>query len=344
MPGDLGEPVVAQRRGPERLLHREPPLRRQAGGAEDAHRGQVARRGLRRQQRVGRMGGHQQHVREAMLLDQAERLLGLPPAHEHARAAAQEDREVAEDQPADEPELGGHQAAVVAAESPAPADALGGVAQRVARVHDALGRRGRARGVHDHRHVVGAALGALVGRFGGDELVDGLGHERDQPSDERRRLLALGDLLLAAEADDRLRARLVGQRGELRDVEHRRQRREHDAAVQAAEQGHGSLDRVAAEQQHDVARLDGGGGQARRQPDGGAAQLVVRDPAVVEDQGDLVGRGVRPCGEIAPQVTGPPVALGVVPVGVWLEAQRGHVETLVARSICDCPVIGKRAD
>ena len=235
-----------------------------------------------------------------MLLDQPQRLLGLPPAHQHAGAAAQQDGEVPEDQPADEPELGGDQAAVVLAQVPAPADALGGVAQGVARVHDALGFRGRAGGVHHHRDVVGPALRALVGRAGRDQLVDRPAVQRDELLDERGRLGALGDLRRAPEADERPRPRLAGERGQLREVEHRRQRGEHHAAVQATEERDRGLDRVAAEQQDDVARSDRAGGQARREPDGGGAQLGVRDPPIVQDQRDLVRLGVRARREIAP--------------------------------------------
>ena len=50
--------------------------------------------------------------------------------------------------------------------------------------------------------------------------------------------------------------RLLDQRRELGLVEHRRQRRQHDAAVQAPEHRDRGLDRVAAEQDHDIAGLD----------------------------------------------------------------------------------------
>ena len=77
-----------------------------------------------------------------------------------------------------------------------------------------------------------------------------------QRVDVVRDVLALRDLLLAAEAR---RSRFApvwrASADELGDVEHRRQRREHGAAVQAAEQRDGGLDRVAAEQDHHVARL-----------------------------------------------------------------------------------------
>ena len=75
----------------------------------------------------------------------------IPAAEQDAGRALQQHRQVAEDEPADEAELDDGQVDVVAGQAPARADALGRVAQRVARVRDALGRRRRARGVQDQR-------------------------------------------------------------------------------------------------------------------------------------------------------------------------------------------------
>ena len=122
---------------------------------------------------------------------------------------------------------------------------------------------------------------------------------------------------------------------ELGGVEHRRQRREHGAAVQAAEQRDGGLDRVAPEQDDGVARLHAGGGEPRGQRERRAAQLRVGDGAVVEHERRLAGPRCGARGEVLPQVPEAPVALRVEALGLGLEAQRGHPQFLSPVSLVD---------
>ena len=185
--GHLGQPVVAERRRAERLVHRQAALRRQAGAGEHAHGGQVAVGLLGGADHVGGVRRHREDVGAAVLLDQPQRLLGLPAAEQDAGRAVEQDREVAEDEAADEAELDDGQVDVLAGQPPARADALGRVAQRVARVRDALRRRRRARGVQDQREVVGVARGALVGQVLAGERVDVLGQDRERAGAGRRR-------------------------------------------------------------------------------------------------------------------------------------------------------------
>ena len=98
------------------------------------------------------------------------------------------------------------------------------------------------------------------------------------------------------------RLRLLDQGRQLGLVEHRRQRREHHAAVQAPEHRDRRLDRVAAQQDHDLAGLDAGLREAVGHADRGAAELGVGDRAVVEDQRDPVGVLLRARVEVAPEV------------------------------------------
>ena len=137
-------------------------LGREAGGGEHAHGGQVAVGLARRADHVGGVRRHREDVGAAVLLDQPQRLLGLPAVQQDAGRAVEQRRQVAEDQSADEAELDDVEVDVVAGQPPARADALGRVAQRVARVRDALRRGRRARRVQDDREVVGVARGALV--------------------------------------------------------------------------------------------------------------------------------------------------------------------------------------
>jgi hypothetical protein len=174
--------------------------------------------------------------------------------------------------------------------------------------------------------VVRSARVVLARRVLGDQLVERGGTQGNQVAHVRGGLLALRDLLLAAERHDRLCARLGAERRYLRDAEHGRQRREDDPTVQAPEQRDGRLDRVAPEQHDDVARGDRCGGQPGRQRHGCAAQLAICDAPVVEEERDLLRLSVRGRGEVAPEVAGPPVPLGVVALRLLLEPQRGHPE------------------
>ena len=146
-------------------------------------------------------------------------------------------------------------------------------------------------------------------------------------------LAALRDLLLAAEADDRGRLRLIDERRQLGLVEHRRQRRQHDPAMQAAEHRDRGLDRVPTQQDHDVAGLDATVREAVGHAQGRAAELVVRDPPVVEHQGHAVAVLLCARVEIAPQVSVAPITLGVVALGLRLKGQRrlGHLSLLRSR-------------
>ena len=207
----------------------------------------------------------------------------------------------------------------------------GRVAQRVGGVRDALGRRRRAGGVQHQRDLVRVARHARVIELA--RLVHVRGHDGQQRQAIARHLAALGDLLLATEGHDRPRARLLGQRRHLRLVEHRRQRGEHDAAVQAPEHRDRGLDRVAAEQDHDLPRPDARVRQPVRDGDRRAAQLCIRHRAVLEDQGDARSVLARTRIEVAPQITVLPVALRVVALGLRLELESRHGHCLTGSSM-----------
>ena len=263
---------------------------------------------------------------QLVLLDQTQCLLGLPAAEQDPGGAVEQHREVAEDEATDEAELDDGQVDVLTGQPPARADALGRVAQGVARVGDALRRRRRPRRVQDQREVVGVTRGAVGRQVLRGEGVDVLRQEREQQQAVARHLAAFRDLLVAAEAHDRGRLRLLDQSRHLGLVEHRRQRCEHHAAVQAPEHRDRRLDRVAAQQDHDLAGLDAALREAVGHPDRGAAELRVGDRAALEEQRDPVGVLLRARVELAPEVALSPVALRVVALGLRLEGQRrpGH--------------------
>ena len=331
MTGHLGQPVVGQRRDAEGVAHRNAALGREPRSGQDAHRGQVALASLHGLQRVGAVRRHQQHERAAVAFDEAQRLLRVPARHEHAGPAQQQHREVSEDECADEAELAHHERHVVAAELPAPSDPLGRVAQRVARVHYALRGRGRARGVQHHRDVVRGARRSLRRRLLGEELGQHLLADRQHEVHLSGHARGLLELRLATERNHASGLHLGAQRRQLRDAEHRRQRRDDQPTVQAPEQrddrGHG----VPADQDHGVAGLGAQGSQAAGQGGRGAAQLVVGDLAVGEDERHLVGRLVGPRGELLPEVTLAPVTICVVAVRLRLEAECGHRPYLSSR-------------
>ena len=185
------------------------------------------------------------------------------------------------------------------------------------------------------RDVVGVAGRAFVRRVLGEQGVERVRPERDERVDVLRDVLARGDLAVAAERDDRAGAGLPAHRLDLGGVEHRRQRREHGAAVQAAEHRDGGLDRVAPEQDDDVARLHAGGGEPRGERERRAAQFRVRHGAVVEHERRRAGPRCGARGEVLPQVPGAPVALRVEARGLGLEAQRGHPQFLSPVSLVD---------
>ena len=153
-----------------------------------------------------------------------------------------------------------------------------------------------------------SALAALVGRVLGDQLVQRVAGSRSDSSSTSGAACSHLAISFSPPKPTIAFARVWPTSAEsCADVEHRRQRREHDAAVQAAEHRDRGLDRVAAEQHDHVARLHRAGGQPRGQRDGGAAQLVVGDAPVVEDQRDLVRAARARAREVAPQVARSPV-------------------------------------
>ena len=187
----------------------------------------------------------------------------------------------------------------------------------------------------DHREVVGVARGPVGRQIAGRELVDELRQHGEQEGHLVGDLHALRDLALAAEGDEALGAGLRQERRELRRVEHRRQRREHDAAVQAPEHRDRGLDRMAAEEDDHVPRLHTAVGEPARHADRGAAQSGEGDLAVLEDQGHLVRVLLDSAVEVLPEVAVAPVPVGVVALGLRLERQRGlgHRVSLL-RQLC----------
>ena len=168
---------------------------------------------------------------------------------------------------------------------------------------DALWLRCRPGRVKQHRQLVGVAAEPIAGRISTcGPGVDVGGGDFEQQLDLVLDLAALVGLLLATEGDEGARRRLLDQRRQLRHVEHRRQRREHDAAVQATEHRNRRLDRVAPEQHDDVARLDAGIAQLARDAERGLAQAAVGDSAVVEDEGRAVRAFERARFDVFPQV------------------------------------------
>ena len=155
--------------------------------------------------------------------------------------------------------------------------------------------------------------------------------DRQHEVDLSRHARGLLELGFAAERDHASGLHLGAQRRQLRDAEHRRERRDDQPAVQAPEQRDDRGDGVPADQDHGVARLGAQGGQSARQGDCGAAQLVVGDLALGEDERHLVGRLVGPRGELLPEVTLAPVAICVVAVRFRLEAECGHRPSLSSR-------------
>ena len=260
-----------------------------------------------------------------MLLDQPQGVLGTPAVDEHSGRAVEQRREVAEHQAADEAELAHDEVDVLAGQLPALADALGGVAQRVVRVGDALRGRGRSGGVEHHGQVVGVARDVLVRRVILGQPVHEVGLDREEQRD------LVGDPPGTSRAPCHRRSpsspvalRLRDQRRELSLVEHRRQRRDDDAAVHAAEHRHRRLDRVAAEEDHDVPGLDAALREPHRHADGRPPELIECEDAIVEDQRRLlrVLRGAT--GKVAPQISVTPVPLGVIAIGFGLERQGRH--------------------
>ena len=246
--GHLGKAVVAQRREGEPLAHLDPPLAAHAGRDEDAQaRDVVIVDGLAVEE-VGAVGRHQQGVRAAVALDQPHRLVHVPAREQHARRARQDAGQVAEDEAADEAELGQHEQAVLAGQTPAREHLLARVAHGVGGVHDALGGRGRARQQKDHGHGVG--VDGLACRVGG------LGEQRGQVvrfdgDDERhgvRNGAGTGDGLRSPEADQGAGAGLAHQRADLLLAEERRHEGQDGTAVHARQQRDDGLDRVCRPQ------------------------------------------------------------------------------------------------
>jgi hypothetical protein len=106
--------------------------------------------------------------------------------------------------------------------------------------------------------------------------------------------------------------------------------------VQAAEHRHRRLDRVPAEEDHDIARLHTPFRQADRHPDRGAAQLIKREHAIVEDQRRLLGVLLRTACKVAPQVSVTPVSLGVIAISLGLERHGRHCSPPVIMLSGDC--------
>ena len=106
MAGDLGEPVVAERRRPERLLHGHPALRRQARAGEHTHGREVARRSARRRGSC-RPRASASRARTCSRCASISRSAssGVPAAEQDPGGALEQHRQVAEHEPADEAEL-----------------------------------------------------------------------------------------------------------------------------------------------------------------------------------------------------------------------------------------------
>ena len=134
-------------------------------------------------------------------------------------------------------------------------------------------------------------------------------------------LPAFGMLGLGAERDDSLGVRLTGQRRQLLCPEHRRQRRRDRTPVPACEQCHRRLDAVTAEEEDDVSGADGMRGEPPGEGDRRALQPGVADVPVTGDERVLGRSQTGAGGELGPEITWPPVALGVVALGVRLESQ-----------------------
>ena len=252
---------------------------------------------------------------------------GVPAAEQDAGRALQQHGQVAEDEPADEAELDDGEVDVLAGQAPARADALGRVAQRVARVRDALRRRRRARGVQDQRERR---------RRGAARASSGW----SWPPRRRRPPAAR-----SAAAGDR-----PPPRGTWRSPSRRRRSRSPSrasarpappsaSALNIGGSGASTTPRcrqpsiaTAASIEWRPSRITTSPGSTPssaepvRDGDRGAAQLRVGHRAVVEHQGHAVGVLVRARVEVAPQVALPPVALRVVALGLRLERQRrrGH--------------------
>jgi hypothetical protein len=104
--------------------------------------------------------------------------------------------------------------------------------------------------VQDHREIVGVALGARVVGVARRELVDELRRDGEQERHLAGDLVALGDLLLAAERHEPVARVCASSAESCVTLNIGGQRREHRPAVQAAEHRDGGLDRVPAE--HDT--------------------------------------------------------------------------------------------
>ena len=271
------------------------------------------------------MGRHQQRVCAAVPLDQARCLSGVPVRQQHRGGAREHGRQVAEHEPADEAELRDHQQAVVAgraASAPIPVRWRSGPCSSSGshpwrsrscprRAGSTACRRDRPVGAVRLRPTPAAAPtspGATTSTSG-------------TASASRRHLSRRG---LAAESDQRSRRALLEQRAQLLFAEHRRDQREHGAAVDAGHQRDHRLDRVPSAKPDDVARDDALILQSGREAGGRAPQFRERDRGLATDQRRLVGEGGRARVKVMPQVLGTPVALGVVLRGLRLVLARCH--------------------
>ena len=335
--GDLGEPVVAERRGAERLLHGHAALRRQAGAGEHAHGGEVARRSrsAARIMSAACVGIARTYVQRCSSIRRSassgfQRLSRTPVA------PLQQHGQVAEDEPADEAELDDGEVDVVAGQPPARADALGRVAQGVARVGDALRRRGRARRVQDERE-----------RRRRDARLRASGWSwRDR---RRRRPPAAPSAAAGDRPPPRGTWRSPCRRRSSRSRSRASARPAPTSAVSLNIGGSGASTTprcrqpsiaTAASIEWRPSRITTSPGlmprlrEAVGDAERGAAELGVGDAPVVQHQRDAVGVLLRARVEIAPEVALAPVALGVVALGLRLEGQRrlGHRALLL--NIC----------
>ena len=274
------------------------------------------------------MRRHEQRVRAAAGLDEVQRVPGVPARQQHRGGARQQGRKVPEDEAADEAELTDDQMPVFRRELPAADDLFGRVAEGIGRMHDALGQRCRARRMEQHREVVRVHTGPLPRARRAGPGAAGAGDIAGAQGQHHRHLVfqlpAFGMLGLGAERDDGLGVRLAGQCRQLLCPEHRRQRRRDRTAVQAGEQRHRRLNAVTAEEEDDVSGADGMRSEPPGEGDRRALQPGVADVPVTGDERVLGRSQAGAGGELGPEITRPPVALGVVALGVRLESQDRH--------------------